>query len=161
MRSLLLLILLIGWSGCQTTKAPAPFLPKSSQAGKLHWKSPVTSLIADAQVEYGGTNSVRLILTKETASPILILTRQENILTVEDRMQKRRWSGDASRIPAALIGWSALLDALLASPHIPDGIHEIHDAGGWSAVYEIKARRLKGINLFSGISTEQYRLVLN
>ncbi|MEO8205411.1 MAG: hypothetical protein ABI615_04470, partial [Chthoniobacterales bacterium] len=97
---------------------------------------------------------------KEMGTPLLVITRNGSILDVDDRFGKRHWRGDMSHPPSSLIGWVALVDALSAAPHMPDGTNEVHSGTGWTALYNIQDKKLKTLDLSSDMSAARYRLVL-
>ncbi|MEO6053590.1 MAG: hypothetical protein ABIP97_06220 [Chthoniobacterales bacterium] len=93
-------------------------------------------------------------------TPFLIITRTGSILEVDDRFGKRHWSGDATHPPSTLVGWAALMDAIIAAPHIPEGVNEMHSTVGWNAIYNIQNKKLKSLEVVSEISGARYRMIL-
>jgi len=152
-RSGILFLLLL--SACHTVPV---FAPRESLVGKLLWKTPSRSLVFDAVIQYGTRNSVRIILSKETSSPVLIVTRNASVLDVQDRFQGRHWRGSADHPPAVLSGWAVLAETLLQASGTANGTREIQPAAGWSATCRIQNGNPRELNLAS--KTESYRLVL-
>ncbi|MEO6847312.1 MAG: hypothetical protein ABI443_07285 [Chthoniobacterales bacterium] len=147
-------------SACQTAPKIA-FTPQTLQHGRLLWKTSSKSLVADIIIQKSANGDTRLILTKETGSPILIITRTTSLLDVDERMNGKHWRGEPSRLPSALIGWSALIDAIAVSKHMPEGFNEVHDASGWNAIYRIQNGKLETLDVFSEESNERYRIAVS
>lgn len=145
---------------CQTTPKTV-FTPLQSQSGKLLWKTSDSSIVSDAIIQRGQKDDMRLILSKEGGTPLLIVTRTGSMLEIDDRFKGRRWRGEATRMPIALAGWASLMEALIAIPHLPEGENEIHEAAGWNALYRKQNGRLQFLQLISTLSSDRYRLVLD
>ncbi len=113
----------------------------------MRWQRRDLTLRGDATFTRSKDGEVRIQLSDQTASPLLVL-RLENdgTLTAKGSLAGSGWSGPHASAPIPLATWANLISIYQAADKLPAGARELHTAGARIACDKTDAR-LKSLSI--------------
>jgi hypothetical protein len=88
-----------------------------TKSGQLMYRSPKTTLIADALVRFSNTGDFELTLSKGPGITLLSIRQDATFAKITGAFARQGWSGPTSQAPPRLRGWLGLRDQFLHTPN--------------------------------------------
>jgi hypothetical protein len=87
-----------------------------TKTGQLMYRTPKTTLIAEALVRFSKTGDFELTMSKGPGITLLLLRQDAGFAEFNANFTGQHWSGAIAQAPAQLRGWLGLRDQFLRAP---------------------------------------------
>jgi len=87
-----------------------------TKTGQLMYRTPKTTLIAEAVVRFSKTGDFELTMSKGPGITLLLLRQDAGFAEFNANFTGQHWSGAVAQAPAQLRGWLGLRDQFLRAP---------------------------------------------